>query len=216
MSETTINPESHTAHATVGTYMQIAIILAVVTAIELVIPSQFVPFPAWLKLFLLGVFSVAKFVLVVLFFMHLWFDSKLLWFLFAAGLIMATLTLISVKALFNVPSIAGVETKAVVKLKPPDPANGPKIVVAAGCIACHTITAVPEARGTVGPKLDGIGTRAATRKSGYTADAYIKESIEQPGAYVVEGYANVMPPDIRDRMSDQDFVDLVSYLESLK
>lgn len=40
---------------------------------------------------------------------------------------------------------------------PGSPEAGKQLVTSKGCIACHTIQQIPEARGTVGPVLDGVG-----------------------------------------------------------
>jgi len=53
----------------------------------------------------------------------------------------------------------------------------------AGCAACHTIPGIPNAQGQVGPDLTHIGTGAATRIDGYSAEEYIHESIANPPAF---------------------------------
>ena len=75
-----------------------------------------------------------------------------------------------------------------------DPAKG-KIVFETGvCITCHTLAGATGANGITGPALNGIGTRAATRKPNTTAEAYIRESETNPNAFVVEGFPrDVMP-----------------------
>src|SRR5436190_2580943 len=57
------------------------------------------------------------------------------------------------------------------------------------CEICHRIGQ----KGTRAPDLAGIGARAAARKPGMSAKQYIIESLLQPGAYIVEGYPNIMP-----------------------
>jgi len=57
------------------------------------------------------------------------------------------------------------------------------------CEICHRIGQ----KGTRAPDLAGVGARAATRKPGMSAKAYIIESLLQPQAYVVEGYPPIMP-----------------------
>src|SRR5205807_1081866 len=46
---------------------------------------------------------------------------------------------------------------------------------------------------TRAPDLAGIGARAGKTKPGMSAKQYIIESLLQPGAYLVEGYPNIMP-----------------------
>src|SRR5207245_7138616 len=57
------------------------------------------------------------------------------------------------------------------------------------CEICHRIGQ----KGTRAPDLAGIGARAGKTKPGMNAKQYILESLLQPGAYVVEGYPNIMP-----------------------
>src|SRR5436190_16410682 len=57
------------------------------------------------------------------------------------------------------------------------------------CEICHRIGQ----KGTRAPDLAGIGARAAKTKPGMSARQYIIESLLQPGAYLVEGYPNIMP-----------------------
>lgn len=81
-----------------------------------------------------------------------------------------------------------------------------------GCIGCHTLAAAG-AVGKVGPDLDGIGQRAGTRVPGQDAAAYIKDSILNPGAFVVPGFPDyVMPRDISSRITPDQLSILVNFL----
>lgn len=81
-----------------------------------------------------------------------------------------------------------------------------------GCTGCHTLASAG-AGGKVGPALDGIGQRAATRVPGQDAAAYIKDSILNPGAFVVPGYPdNVMPRDLGSRITPEQLSILVDFL----
>ena len=93
---------------------------------------------------------------------------------------------------------------------------GPVVFIAKGCGACHTIEELKdkEATGTIGPPLDGIATRGVTRPTGYTAEEYMRESIEDPGAFLVEGCANLMLP-LRGTMTDEEFEALIAFLLTL-
>jgi cytochrome c2 len=82
------------------------------------------------------------------------------------------------------------------------------------CTTCHAVSSVEGANGAIGPKLDGLGKTAATRVAGKDAIAYIKESIENPTAFVVNGYPAAMPP-LKASMNDKEFDDLVAFLASL-
>ena len=81
------------------------------------------------------------------------------------------------------------------------------------CEICHRIGQ----KGTRAPDLAGIGARAATRKPGTSAKQYIIESLLQPGAYIVEGYPNIMPavdkPPIA--LNRSELWALTAFLESL-
>src|SRR5258708_31696596 len=57
------------------------------------------------------------------------------------------------------------------------------------CEICHRIGQ----KGTRAPDLAGVGARAAKTKPGMSARQYIIESLLHPGAYLVEGYPNIMP-----------------------
>jgi cytochrome c oxidase subunit 2 len=96
---------------------------------------------------------------------------------------------------------------------PSDPVEAGRFVFEKyGCVACHTL-ADAGASGTVGPGLDGIGGRAGSRVAGLDAEAYIRQSILEPGAYVVEGFDDgLMPTDFGDRMTDNELNAIVNYL----
>ena len=54
---------------------------------------------------------------------------------------------------------------------------------------------------------------AADREKGTSAEDYIRESIVDPPAFVVEGYqGNTMPADFADRMTPEEIDTLVEYL----
>lgn len=93
-----------------------------------------------------------------------------------------------------------------------DPATrGQAVYVTAGCGACHVIDGV--SAGQVGPSLNEIGTIAATRIEGYSAEEYITESIVEPNAYLVEGFQpNLMPQTFGVQLSGMELEDLVAYL----
>ncbi|MBW8011516.1 MAG: cytochrome c [Chloroflexi bacterium] len=81
------------------------------------------------------------------------------------------------------------------------------------CILCH---AVDGQGGTRGPDMAEIGTRAATQVEGLTAEEYIRQSIQDPTAFVVEGFEPIMPPGLAEIIGDEPFEDIVAYLLSLK
>ncbi|MBW8012020.1 MAG: c-type cytochrome [Chloroflexi bacterium] len=80
-----------------------------------------------------------------------------------------------------------------------------------GCGACHTISRL--SAGIVGPALNGIATRAATRVDGLSAEDYLYESIVLPSEYVVEDFLdNLMPPNFVDLLSEDQLQDLIAFL----
>ena len=90
--------EGH-AHVSDRTYVIIAAVLAVLTAMEVMV--FYVEALAPLLLPILMVLMVAKFVLVVMFFMHLKFDSKVLAAVFGWGLVTAVGVIFALMAIFG-------------------------------------------------------------------------------------------------------------------
>ncbi len=74
-------------HPSVREYVKVAVILAIVTAIEVLV--YYVDAIRGILVPLLAVLAVTKFALVVMWFMHLRFDSALFRRLFVAGLLLA-------------------------------------------------------------------------------------------------------------------------------
>jgi cytochrome c oxidase subunit 4 len=87
-------------HATVRTYVNVAIVLAIITAVE--VATLYVPgIPSWLLVSSLLVMSAAKFYLVVGFFMHLKYDHQIMRSLFVGPLIIAVAIILALMALFS-------------------------------------------------------------------------------------------------------------------
>jgi cytochrome c oxidase subunit 4 len=89
---------AHQSHASVGFYWMIAGVLAAITGLEVAI--FYIPAVAGVLVPSLLALSAAKFVLVVMFFMHLKFDSP--WFtgLFLAGLSLAVFMVVGLLVLY--------------------------------------------------------------------------------------------------------------------
>lgn len=105
-----------------------------------------------------------------------------------------------------------------------DEARGQALAEGAlGCAACHTLSTVGPAWAGDGT-TPGIGGRAAARlaEAGYTgaattAEQYLLESIVDPNAYVVEGFATgLMPTNFGARLTPQDAADLIAYMLSFR
>jgi len=102
----------------------------------------------------------------------------------------------------------------------PDAAAGEKLLkkkligTQAGCVTCHSLAAGVT---IVGPSLATVGADAGRRVSGQPAEGYLLESINNPDAFVVDGFtAGVMPAALADELSDQQKADLVAYLMTRK
>jgi cytochrome c551/c552 len=87
-------------------------------------------------------------------------------------------------------------------------ANGEAVAQQFSCVACH----VAGAANGVAPSWEGIAENAATRRPPLTAAAYLYESITQPSVFVMPPYANSMPANYGQRMSEQQLADLLVYL----
>jgi cytochrome c oxidase subunit IV len=88
-------------HPTWSTYKWVALVLVVITVIEVWV--YYIPQFVASRLFVpsLLIMSAAKFVIVVMFYMHLKYDHKLFRALFTGPLIIAVLTIISLLFLFG-------------------------------------------------------------------------------------------------------------------
>ncbi|HET6639024.1 MAG TPA: cytochrome C oxidase subunit IV family protein [Gemmatimonadota bacterium] len=91
--------ESSKGHASKSTYWLIAVVLGILTMLEVAVfyvpllHSVIVPF--------LLVLSAAKFILVAMFFMHLKFDRPILTTVFAGGIVVATVIILAMMLLFG-------------------------------------------------------------------------------------------------------------------
>ena len=88
--------------------------------------------------------------------------------------------------------------------------TGEQIFTAAGCAGCHTF-APAGSNGTIGPSLNELKTQAGSIEPGKSAEEYVRESIEDPGAFIVKGFPNAMPP-FKGRLTDQQIQALIDYL----
>lgn len=91
-----------------------------------------------------------------------------------------------------------------------DPTDeGKRIFNAAGCGSCHALSDVGTS-GTVGPSLDNLA--AASPQAELSPEEYIKESIVDPKAYVVNGFPRDGMPAYDDRLSDEQVDAVVDYV----
>lgn len=90
--------------------------------------------------------------------------------------------------------------------------NAPALAGQAGCASCHSLE--PDVT-LVGPSMAGIATRAAQRVSGMSAEEYLKQSLLEPDAYVVEGFPQGVMPAYTG-LSEQELQDLIAFMLTLK
>lgn len=90
--------------------------------------------------------------------------------------------------------------------------TGRALFVDLGCSACHSLQNAG-ATGIVGPALDGIGQAAAGRVADLDAEEYLRQSLLEPDAHIVDGFTgNLMPNDYDERLSEEQISTLVDYL----
>ncbi|MCB0098521.1 MAG: c-type cytochrome, partial [Caldilineaceae bacterium] len=104
------------------------------------------------------------------------------------------------------------------------PLSHDELVVAfatGGCSGCHTIPGIQAAAGQIGPNLAGIGTAAATRIEGLSAEEYIRQSMQDPEAFIAPECptgpcpTGVMLPNYASVLSQSQFDGIVTYLLTL-
>lgn len=82
------------------------------------------------------------------------------------------------------------------------------------CSSCHHIAA-GQFGFSIGPNLADIGERAVTQVEGLEAEAYLRQSILEPGHHIVSGYRDIMYPDYAKHFTRKDVQDLIAYLLTL-
>ena len=87
--------------------------------------------------------------------------------------------------------------------------RGEQLFVSIGCNACHSLDAETT---IVGPSLVGIADRAGTRTS-LSAEDYMRESINDPGAFIVDGFTNSM---VVPKLPPDQVNDLIAYISTLE
>ncbi len=91
-------------------------------------------------------------------------------------------------------------------------ATGEQQFATLGCVTCHT-----DAGTGRGPSLVGIYGKAQQLANGSSViadDAYLRESILNPQAKMVQGYAPLMPT-YQGQISEDGLVSLIAYIKSL-
>lgn len=91
-----------------------------------------------------------------------------------------------------------------------DPAIGEQLIEVQNCTVCHV-----QGNGTVAPLFTGVANRAGERHEPLDAEQYLYESIVHPGSFVVEEFANAMPNNYTDLLSQQEIGHIIAYLMTL-
>ena len=87
---------------------------------------------------------------------------------------------------------------------------GRRLFSEAGCGSCHALYDAGTSA-NVGPSLNTLGPSARSMNPA-NPDAYVRESIERPEAYVVKGYPPGVMPAYRGKLSPAEIDTLVAYL----
>ena len=77
------------------------------------------------------------------------------------------------------------------------------------CASCHSIA---EGVTLVGPSFWNLANHAAERVEGQSAREYIRNSIVNPGDFIVEGYQDVMQKNLAEILSSEDINAIIAYL----
>jgi len=94
----------------------------------------------------------------------------------------------------------------------PLPALGEKLFAEKGCSACHSV----DGSEGLGPTMKGLWGRVERMASGPPAQVdenYLRESIVTPGARLVAGFDDLMPP---MPLEEREIQALIAYIQSLK
>ena len=93
------------------------------------------------------------------------------------------------------------------------PESGKKIFEEKGCTACHSV----DGTRLIGPTMKGLWGRMESTNKGPVSvnEEYIAESILQPQAKIVDGYAPAMPP-YQGQLKQEHIDALIEYMKTLK
>ena len=94
------------------------------------------------------------------------------------------------------------------------PERGKKLYSQQGCETCHTLDGTPK----IGPSWKGLFGKSESFADGSTTkidENYLRESMMDPTAKVVKGFAPSMPT-YKGKLSDKDIDGLIEYIKTLK
>ncbi|MCA9654932.1 MAG: cytochrome c oxidase subunit II [Myxococcales bacterium] len=93
-------------------------------------------------------------------------------------------------------------------------AFGERIYSRRGCNACHSLDGSPK----TGPTWKGLWQKNETTDKGAVLvdDNYIKESILEPNAQIVNGFTGVKMPSYKGQLDDKHITALIEFMKTLK
>ena len=94
----------------------------------------------------------------------------------------------------------------------PEAAAGREISISAGCASCHG----EDGNGRIGPKWIGLADSQVTLSDGTVVtadDAYLYESIKDPGAKKRRGASGIMPA---NSLTDEEIASIIVFIRALK
>ena len=104
------------------------------------------------------------------------------------------------------------EARKLASLKPSD--RGKELYVTKQCVTCHSLDGAPR----VGPswlKIFGREGKLADGSTYKVDENYIRESILQPQAKVVQGYPAMGMPSYQGQLSDDDITGLIEFMKTV-
>ena len=92
--------------------------------------------------------------------------------------------------------------------------QGQQLVGTQGCLKCHSVDGTPH----IGPSFLGLYEREENLEGGQKIrvdEAYITQSMMDPGAHIVTGYGNVMPS-YQGKLHGAESAAIVEYIKTLR
>ncbi len=104
---------------------------------------------------------------------------------------------------------AGLPDDVMAEITKVNPADAETIRAKYACVGCHSLD------GTVlaGPTWKNLGNNSVNRVKDQGPALYLYESIVNPSAHVVEGFAdNIMPKTFKDQMSPAELATMIDFI----
>lgn len=92
--------------------------------------------------------------------------------------------------------------------------QGQQLVGTQGCLKCHSVDGTPH----IGPSFRGLYDREENLEGGqkiHVDEAYITQSMMDPGAHIVTGFGNVMPS-YQGKLHGAESAAIVEYIKTLR